>query len=189
MPAQRHREENQKLSLPEKPLPRRRAVPAQQPQGRRAQLCTEEGLTCQAQGQGRYSGLWCLYSSVCCRSDTQELQPVLLQPRRSGAWLCFTQPCPAVSSQPSSCVGSSSVCAEVTAQLHVWICRHWGCEVPSALAEVVVQGSSFPSAPLKYLNTKALPLVPVLKTMPRYDLALENQKDFQSNVVRIFTVM
>lgn len=121
-----------------KPLPRRRAV---QGPGDCRHSSAREGLTCQAQGSS--SRQRCPYSS-----DRRERAPASapsLQPRHSRACLGpgsrSASPSPALQALPS-CAGSSSVCAEVTAQPHVWICRNrpWpqrcGCEVPSALAEV-----------------------------------------------------
>lgn len=99
---------------------------------------------------GARAGPW---GSMCCCSDKHREAPASapsLQPRHSraplgrGSCCCFTQHCPAVTSHPSSCAGSScsSACAEVRAQLHVWfrqwIHGRWGCEVPStALAAVM----------------------------------------------------
>lgn len=144
LPAHHHGKET--LSLREKPLCRRRAVCAGPRENRHSSVL---GKASPAKHGARAGPR----GSMCCCSDKHGEAPASapsLQPRHSraplgpGSCCCFTQHCPAVTSHPSSCAGSScsSACTEVRAQLHVWfrqwIHGRWGCEVPStALAAVV----------------------------------------------------
>lgn len=179
LPAHYHGRENQTPSLLGKHIPRGQQSVHSRSKGEQAQLCTGEGLTCQAWCHSRSLRWWCLSSSLCCCSDTEKLQPLHLPLSRGTAGPCWgpgaaaaspssavqSLPTPlavlagaAPSSVPSS--GPSTTCGAQTVE-------------PQALGPAlglpgtfhssgrsgVVQWNHFLSAPLKCLNTKALPIV------------------------------
>ena len=129
--------------------------------------CTGEGLTVPRQvleavvpTQLLVLLLWQTWrTSSLCTCPSAKAQQGLARAREL---LCFTQPYRAVTCHPSSCAGSSSVCVEVMAQLHMWfrqcICRHWPWvqgTLHSSGRSAVVQ---VPKCSSK-VNTKALLLV------------------------------
>lgn len=148
MPAHCHGKENQMLRMLEKPLLQRRAVCAQQVQGRTGSAALGKGSQC----QGRSLRQWCPHNSLCFSSDKHGEPPAsapALQPRHSRAWLgpgsCSASHSPTVQSLatppavlaaaqsvsrswPSSTCGSDSASAGTGP----------GCKVPyTALAEVL----------------------------------------------------